>query len=211
MDFGRSATLTAMRRLAVIAAVLAAFAVSGCAAPAASFDPAAPCTRDARLPGAYPDLEQLIPASFQGQAPASVDSGRNCTTASIGTLAGVGVEELQFAGGLWETGRRSGVTLAVVRSPALTGQQVFDFYHAGALAARRTETIDTTIVESASGRDILSLTTLNGESFQTIQVQEAAEAGLVRVVLVGSDVRENASREAHDSRVSAAAEAFFDR
>lgn len=199
-----------MRRLAVVAAFLTTIMAAGCGRPPVSFDPAAPCKQDARQPGAYPDLEALIPGSFQGKQPALLDSGRNCTPASLGTLAGAGLTEIHFAGGLWETGRRSGVTLAVLRAPGLTVQQAFDFYVAGAQAARRTESIETTVLETASGRDIRSLTTLNGESFQTIQVQEADEPGLVRVVLVGSDVRENDTRAGHDATVRAAAGEHFD-
>ena len=67
----------------VLALVLAA---CGTATPVASFDPASACTTDGRMPGAYPELEALLPAAYEGKAPATVDSGRNCTPAALGTL-----------------------------------------------------------------------------------------------------------------------------
>ena len=39
--------------------------VAGCGAPAAaSFDPTAPCVVDGSAPGAYPDLEAMVPATY---------------------------------------------------------------------------------------------------------------------------------------------------
>ena len=59
--------------------------------PIASFDPAAPCPAEGQQPGAYPDLEALLPATHEGKAPDSVDSGRLCTDANLGTLAAAGI------------------------------------------------------------------------------------------------------------------------
>ena len=94
----------ASRRLLVavlLVSVLAACASGG----AASFDPSGPCTTDGQREGAYPDLESALPASFDGAAPQSRDSGRNCTETALGTLAAHGIDELHFAGALWPTGR----------------------------------------------------------------------------------------------------------
>ena len=38
----------------------------------------------ARSPGAYPDLEALVPKLYHGAPPETLDSGRNCTPASLG-------------------------------------------------------------------------------------------------------------------------------
>jgi hypothetical protein len=73
-------------------------AACGAAIPVVSFDPASACTTDGRQPGAYPDLEALLPTSYQGKAPDNVDSGRNCTTAAMGALAGEGIDGVRFAG-----------------------------------------------------------------------------------------------------------------
>ena len=58
---GRSGSLRSSRPSPLVAAVLAA-GCSASASVAASFDPSAPCTADAKVPGAYPALEALIPA-----------------------------------------------------------------------------------------------------------------------------------------------------
>src|SRR5829696_7976741 len=47
--------------------------------PPPSFDPTGDCTTDGRAPGAYPELEALVPTRYQGVPPGTLDSGRNCT------------------------------------------------------------------------------------------------------------------------------------
>jgi hypothetical protein len=188
--------------LATLVAVLGACAASA----AASFDPLGPCSADGQRPGAYPDLEARIPDTFDGAAPTRLDSGRNCTAANLGTLSGRGIDELRFAGGLWETGSRSGVTVAAFRAPGLTMGALAEFYETGARGARKTENVTTSDVRygAVSGR---RLDTLNDESFQTIVVLEGGEPDVVRAVLVASDVREIGTREAHDELVARACEA----
>ena len=59
-----------------------------------------------------------------------------------------GIGEVQFAGGLWEVGTRSGVSLAVFRADGLTAAILFEFYETGARTAPktdRTETSDVTV------------------------------------------------------------------
>ena len=60
------------------------------AAPPPSFDPTGDCTTDGRAPGAYPDLEALVPTKFMNAAPGTLDSGRNCTATNLGSLAQAG-------------------------------------------------------------------------------------------------------------------------
>jgi ribosomal protein L15 len=135
-----------------------------------------------------------------------VDSGRNCSAGNLGTLSRHGITELRFAGGLWETSGRSGVTMALFSAPGLTVEQMGEFYESGAREARKTEAITTAPVE-VSGLAGRRLDTLNDESFQTIIVLEDREPDLVRAVLVASNVREVGTREAHEAVVQSATDA----
>jgi hypothetical protein len=191
---------------AVIAAVIAACSSGG----SATFDPVAPCTADAKLPGAYPDLEALIPTSLEGRAPNRLDSGRNCTPQSLGLLAQAGFQEVRFAGGLWELDSRSGVTLAVFSAPGLTADKLADFYEAGARAASKTENVSRTSPD-VDGTSAIQIETLNNQSFQTIVAWQAPQPDIVQVVLVGSDVRETNGMAEHRARVSKAEAAFEGR
>jgi hypothetical protein len=183
--------------------------IAGCSpASSASFDASAPCTADARLPGAYAELEALIPRTFEGRAPTRLDSGRNCTPPSLGTLAAAGFREIHFAGGLWELGQRSGVTLAVLAAHGLTAEQVIDFYEAGARSARKTENVKRGVYDF-DGVNAVTVETLNDESFQTIVAWQAPQANTVRVALVASDVREVSEKAEHQRRIDTATRAFL--
>ena len=188
--------------------VVAGFATACAAGRApASFDPSGPCTGDGQRAGAYPDLERLIPGSFEGIAPARVDSGRNCTDQNLGTLASHGIREVRFAGALWETGERSGFTLAVLVAPDLTAERMADFYEAGARAGRKTEDVTRSTLQLA-GRNAWMISTLNDESYQSIVVWDAGQPGTVKAVLVGSDVRETEGMGPHNALVQRALAAF---
>jgi hypothetical protein len=192
----------------LVASLVVAGAVAGCAGGSApSFDPTGPCQVDGQRPGAYPELEALIPAAFEGVAPARLDSGRNCTNGSLGTLASHGIREVRFAGGLWETGERSGFTLAILAAPELTAERMADFYEAGARAGRKTEDVKRALFD-LNGRNASIISTLNGESYQTIAVWEAGPPGVVRAVLVGSDVRETDGMGQHTDLFQRALAAF---
>jgi hypothetical protein len=191
--------------LALVVA-LAATIVAGCTGAAPSFDPSGPCLTDGRAPGAYPDLERQLPASFEGRAPTTVDSGRSCTAAALGSLASDGISELRFAGALWELGQRSGVTLAVFSAPGLDAAALADFYETGAKAAKNTENVERR-TETLAGVTIDRVETLNDQSFQTIAVVHGS-SDLVRVALVASDVRESPGRASHDATVEQAVAAL---
>lgn len=181
----------------LVTSLVLACVVGGCARGSApSFDPAGPCLVDGQRPGTYPELEGLIPPAFEGVAPTRLDSGRNCTERNLGTLASHGIREVRFAGGLWETGERSGATLAVFSAPGLTGERLHEFYEAGARAGRKTEDVRSS-VDTLDGQFLWQIDTLNGESFQSILVWAGDDPGLVRAVLVASDIRENEDRGAH--------------
>jgi len=169
-----------------------------------SFDPQAPCTSDGQQPGAYPELEAALPATFQGAQPVRRDSGRNCSDAALGTLVDHGIEELRFAGALWETARRSGTTVAIFRAPGLSADRLAEFYEAGARSARKTVnvTMRPMKIEGVEGHRI---DTLNDESYQTIVVLGSLEPDTVHAALIASDVREIGTMEAHDAVVKQAA------
>jgi hypothetical protein len=198
-----STTRIAARRIAVAGLVLL---VLGCSRAATSFDPAAACAADGRFAGAYPQLEAAVPRSLAGRAPNRLDSGRSCTAPGLGTLKAHGVDELRFAGGLWEQGRNSGTTLVVFDSPTpLQADWLGEFYEAGARAGKKTDAIDarTLTVAGVHGR---RLDTLNDESYQTVVVW--TRGSQVVAALVASSVREVGSRGAHEARVADALGAF---
>jgi hypothetical protein len=117
-----------------------------------------------------------------------------------------GITDVRFAGGLWEVGARSGVSLAVFRADGLTAGILFEFYESGARTAPKTDgtMISDVKVGGVPGR---RLDTLNDESFQTV-VTWPGPSGEIRAVLVGTDIREAGNRDVHEDRVAAAMAAF---
>jgi hypothetical protein len=152
--------------VALVASALIA-GCSGASASASPFDPTAACTTDTRIPGAYPALEALIPKTLDGKAPMSLNSGRNCTAANIGTLSTHGVSEVHFAGGVWQDAAQSGITLAVFAAPGLTADWLGEWYEASARDGRVTGDIQTKKV-TVGGRQGNRLDTVNGESKQVV-------------------------------------------
>jgi hypothetical protein len=177
-------------------------ACGGPSAPVVSFDPTGACTSDGQQPGAYPDLEALLPTAYDGQAPTSVDSGRTCTPAALGTLAAAGVTELRFAGATWEAGGTKGWTLAAFTAEGLTPAVMRDFYETGARAARRTEKVavsDATVAGSSAKRlDVL----MSDGTGQTVVAWQQATDGPVWVLLAA---------DVGDTKVTALLEAFGSR
>lgn len=169
----------------LVAALVAVLVVAGCApsAAVASFDPAAPCPAEGQQPGAFPDLEALLPADLDGTVPDKVDSGRSCSAANLGALADRGVDELRFAGATWKTGGTSGVTLAVFAADDLTPDLMREFYETGAAEARRTDRYvvsDTTV----GGRPARRLDVLGTDGTgQTVVAWPADDPGTVWVLL----------------------------
>ena len=177
-------------------------ALTGCGSR--PFDSSGACTEDGRAPGAYPALEAILPATFDGRGPDSLDSGRNCRD-SLGTLASHGVEEVRFAGAIWDLGSGGGVTQAVLEAADLQPAWVTEFYETGARAGRRVEEV--TLSRVAVGeRDGTRIDALNGESYQTVVIVPDL-ANRVRIVIVANAIREIATREAHDAVVGRALDA----
>jgi hypothetical protein len=191
-----------MRVTAVLIAGLAlvmSLAACGRETPVASFDPASACDTDGRFAGAYPDLEALLPESFEGKAPDTVDSGRNCTDAALGILTEAGVDSVRFAGETWALGGTTGLTIAVFEGDGLDAANLLAFYEDGARTARRTEKLqvsDTTV----GGADAKRLDVLGSDGTgQTIVTWPADVPGRVNVLLAA---------DVGDARVAEALEAL---
>lgn len=176
--------------------------LAACAAPAgSSFDPSGRCAADGRAPGAYPELEARIPETYRAIPPETLDSGRNCSTDGLGSLAESGIAELRFAGGTWSFGAERAVALAVFNAPGLEADQLADFYAASARTALRTEILAESR-DTISGRPARRLDTKTGERLQTVVVWAAAEPDFVNVVI---------SNDLPDARIGEAIAAFGDR
>ena len=171
------------------------------AATAPSFDPTGSCSADGRAPGAYPDLEALVPASYQGAPPETLDSGRNCSTANLGALASRGIREVRFAGGTWTFGAERAAVLAVFRTAGLTADALATFYMDSAKVAARTD-ITGASTPMIRGRAGHRLDTKTGERVQTVVVWPAAESDVVNVVI---------TNDLPDARIQDAIDAFGDR
>jgi hypothetical protein len=181
----------------------AAIAVAaGCGTPAAaSFDPSAPCVADGSAPGAYPDLEAMVPATYEGKGPETLDSGRKCTPEGLGSLAQAGFDEVRFAGGTWGFGAIRAAALVVFSAPGLTADDVADFYTASARIANRTQ-ITGQSTPSLAGRPGHRLDTMTSDRQQTVVVWPAAVPDVVNVVL---------TNDLPDPKIDAAVEAFDGR
>jgi hypothetical protein len=188
-------------------ALALAVAAAGCAGTAATFDPAGPCVADGRAPGAYPDLEALLPGSLDGEAPDSVDSGRNCSDGALGSLVSHDLDEIRFAGATWDLGGGRGVSGVVFGAAGtdLPAAWIAEFYEIGARTAKRTDNIETSRPAFEGAGETWRLDTLNDLSLQSVVTW--GDGGLVRAVLVATPAAPDASRQAHDELVVAAVRA----
>ena len=188
-----------MLRFGVLALVLAVLAGCG-AGPAASFDPAGPCSGDGSAPGAYPELEALVPRIYEERAPDRLDSGRNCSAENLGSLAAEGIDEIRFAGGTWEFGSDIAAVLAVFDAEGLTVDTMADWWVSTAGDSSRTQILGNGDVEIA-GRDVRRLDTKTGERLQSVLVWKGAGPDQVYVVL---------THNLPDPKIEAAVAAFGD-
>lgn len=185
----------------VLLLALAIWLAACSSAPAPSFDPTGACTADGRAPGAYPDLEARIPGRFFDSSPATLDSGRNCSAPSLGSLAADAFTEIRFAGGTWTFGAERAAVLAVFSATGLDADELADFYAESAHAANRTEVLAEAAL-TIVGRTGRRLDTKTGERLQTVVVWPAAEAGMVNVVI---------TNDLPDARITEAIDAFGER
>jgi len=184
-------------------AVAIAVGLAACR-PGATFSAEGACLADGRVAGAYPALEALVPTSLEGRAPDSIDSGRSCTDAALGSLVARGVHELRFAGATWRDGPGAGTSVAVLENPAgeLPVALAEEFYEIGARAAKKTDNVTTRRPSYPGISAAFRLDALNDSTYETIVLWQGGS--VVRVVIVASAVNPNASMAAHDARVSAA-------
>ena len=179
-----------LSRAGAVGAVLALVLVTaacGSATPVASFDPASACTTDGRMPGAYPDLEALLPKAYEGAAPATVDSGRNCTKGALGTLADAGIDGVRFAGATWPLGGTTALTVAVFEGDGLDPAKLLDFYVQPAADANRTDKLSTSDA-TVGGQPARRLDVLRSDgSGSTIVAWPGGAPGRV-MVLLASDL-----------------------
>lgn len=188
--------LVPRRFIALAAAAVLIVACSGEVGP--SFDPTGPCTADGSAPGAYPDLEALVPDAYEDRGPDLLDSGRNCTDANLGTLAGHGIDEVRFAGGTWDFGSDIAVVLAVFAADGLTVEALTEWWETSARESPRTQVTGTSTVDVA-GVTARRIDTKTGERLQTVVVWPGDEPGHVNVVL---------SHNVPDPKIEAAVRAF---
>jgi hypothetical protein len=188
----------------LVAVVLTASLAAACGTGGPTFAPSGPCLADGRVRGAYPELESRLPVAFDGIAPTSVDSGRNCSDAALGSLISHDVHELHFGGATWDQGGGKAISIAVLALPAapLPAAWAEEFYDIGARTARKTENIATSRPSYPGAGAVFRLDTLNDLSFQSVVVWQ--DGPLVRVVIVATPVDPSASRTAHDDRVARA-------
>jgi hypothetical protein len=176
----RHVTLSAVAALALVTLLAAC---GGARIPVVSFDPASPCTTDGRQPGAYPDLEALLPTSYQGKPPDNVDSGRNCTPVALGSLADDGITGVRFAGATWDLSGTSGLTVAVFEARGLDAAEMLGFYRDGAAANSKTEKLATAEL-TVAGRPAHRLDVLQSDGTgQTVVTWPGTEPGRVNVLL----------------------------
>jgi len=193
------------RARAVLVSVAAVMALAASACSGTGFDPSGPCTTDGRAAGAYPQLEATVPATFRGRGPDRLDSGRNCTPQALATLVAHGVTELRFAGGTWDLGSSSGVTLAVFDATGLDPSWLAEFYEVGAKTAKNTQEVESRAVTIPNGSPGTRIDALNGESYQSVIVW--SDGDRVRVALIASFIRETQTKVAHDAVVTEALQA----
>jgi hypothetical protein len=187
------------RFLLLAALVGALVACSG--EPAPTFDPTGPCTADGSAPGAYPELEARVPTSYRDTAPDKLDSGRNCSAESLGSLAASGFDEVRFAGGTWTFGAERAVVLAVFSAPGLTVDALAAFYGDSARSTNRIEILAESN-QAIAGREGWRLDTKRVDRLQTVVVWPSAEPDVLNVVV---------SNDLPDARIQEAVDAFGER
>jgi hypothetical protein len=185
-------------RAGLVAVAIAATLAACGGGPPPSFDPTGECTTDGRAAGAYPDLEALVPTSYRGEAPKTLDSGRNCTVTNLGSLASLGISEVRFAGATWSFGAERALVLAIFKTKGLNAEALAAFYAQSANAATRTQITSQSAPEIA-GRPGRRLDTTTGGRTQTVVVWPAAAKDVVNVII---------SNDLPDARIQDAIDAF---
>ena len=202
--FGRPLTRPGSRLLAVLLVAVLATVLAACGGAGTTFDPRGTCGADGKAAGAYPNLEATLPTSLDGKAPTSVDSGRHCSEAAIGSLITHQAAGVEFAGATWDLGNGTGVSSVLFSLPQreLPAAWIAEFYEIGARTAKRTENITAGRQTFDGTAEAYRLDTLNDLSLQSVVTWQ--DGNVVRVVLVATAVSPAASRVAHDELVTRA-------
>jgi hypothetical protein len=192
---------------AFVLLLAATLALAACGGASATFSTEGACVVDGRAVGAYPDLEAVAPRSLDGKAPTSLDSGRNCSDAALGTLISHGVHELHFGGSTWDEGQGAGTTIAMLALPGGTLPLTWaeEFYLAGAINAGKTDNVKSSHPTIPGVAEAFRVDALNDLSQQAVVLWQLGDD--VRVVLVSTHVDPNASMANHEARVQAAIDA----
>ncbi len=162
-----------------LAGVVAVVAVVAVARPGTT---GSGCT-DQKRAGLDPALEQHVPKAFDGRPADQLDSSLTCSPTGLGSLATHGVTAISSAGGLWDLGPQTGITLAVFRlAGADRADRIAEFYSTGASNALKVANLVTTHLTIA-GRAATRLDYSDADFPQAIVVWPAAEPDLVNVVL----------------------------
>lgn len=195
----------ARRRILAASLALVAFTAGGCTvlSPTRTPDAAAPCggADEQRAPGFDPELEALLPAAIEGEAPSKRDSGRYCSAQALGLLAEAGFEEVRFAGATWPGDDASGLAVIIYRAPGLTLDAMADTFARGADDARSVNQVHAQAIEVA-GRAAVRIDAAMRDDPQTVYLWPAATKDTINVV-IGSDIEQ--------ARLDAALEAMGDR
>jgi len=180
---------------------LAALVVASACGGAPSFAIHA-CT-DGYVRNTEPELEALLPTTFDGQA-ATTSSGRNCKPENLGSLVEHGVSALRYAGATWDFGSGTAVTMAIEAIPdaTLPVAWIEEFYEIGARTGRRTSDVTVSHPTLDSLGEVYRLDVLNDLSLQTIVIWQDGER--VRDILVATQVSPTAVRADHDALVDRA-------
>jgi hypothetical protein len=191
------------RLAAALATASLAIALAGCGAAPEPSGPLGPCGTDAKSIGGYPVLEAVVPRLLDGKAPDTVDSGRNCSAESLGTLTTHGIHELRFAGATWSHGGGDATVIAVLATPSdepfPQESWIEEFYTAGAVAGKHTDSTTTTRPVMEGAGQVFRLDTLNDLSLQSVVIWD--DRGAIHVVIVATTVSPSASRELHEQRL----------
>ena len=177
--------------------VLSLVAACGGGGPTPTPDASAACggADEQRMGGFYPELESLLPATLEGRAPATRDSGRYCSAKTLGSLFDAGVRELRFAGATWpDDDVSTGIAMVVYRADGLTLDAVADSFASGAGAARGVNQVHAEAIEF-DGAPGVRVTAMSGDRPQIVIIRDYLQAGTIAVV-IGSGVSEARARAA---------------
>jgi hypothetical protein len=187
---------------------VATIVAAACGPSASPTSAGAMCSTDVRAGGTIPALEALLPRGMIERSPDLLDSGVNCTPASLGSYTAHGIAQLRFAGATWDQGKGNATVVAIVEAgpsgPPLQPTWVEEFYTVGAINGRHTGDVKTSRPTMPGAGQVFRLETLNDLSLQTVVVWAAGARA--HVVIVATTVDPNASRADHDQRVAIAVE-----